>query len=228
MPQFSYRAKKGVDEIIEDVIEAANVNEAVSKIIKNGYVPIDINIYQEAKPAAVRLKKPLSNPFFSRISKGQIVTFTRQLYDLVDAGIPLLRALRLLSGQDSNIQMKKMLEETADFIQDGGSLSDGFARYPQTFPSLYVNLVRSGESSGHLNIVLGRLADFLEKDQQNSTKAITSLIYPSLILGVGVVTVFVLLSFVIPRLTEMFEELSQRLPWPTVFLIVVSNFYARF
>ncbi len=229
MVKFSYRAKKGMDEIVEDVIDAASVNEAVSKITQKGYIPIDINIYQEtASKPAPRLVKPLPSFSFNRVSRHQVVVFTRQLYDLVDAGIPVLRALRLLSAQDSNLKMKKILEDAADFVQDGGALSDALSLYPESFSALYVNLVHSGETSGHLNTVLGRLADFLEKDEQVSTKAITSLIYPSLILGVGAVTVFVLLSFVIPRLTEMFEELSQTLPWPTVFLMAVSSFFARF
>jgi general secretion pathway protein F len=229
MPKFSYRAKKGVNEIVEDVIEAASVNEAVLKVTQKGYVPIDINIYQENMPKlASRRVKSLPDIFSKRISRHQVVAFTRQLYDLVDAGIPVLRALRLLASQDSNLKVKGILEDAANFVQDGGALSDALSQYPETFSALYVNLVRSGESSGHLNTVLGRLADFLEKDEQISAKAISSLIYPDLIMTVGAATVFVLLSFVIPRLAEMFEELSQGLPWPTVFLMAVSNFFARF
>jgi len=228
MAKFSYRAKKGVHEVIEDVVDAANIQEAVLKITQQGLSPIDIDVFQEKKAkSALPLK---SFPTFnrSRISRRQIVLLTRQMYDLVDAGIPLLRALRLLAEQDGQAALKNILEDIARFVQDGGSLSGGLARYPDVFSPLYINLVKSGESSGHLNTVLGRLADFLEKDHEVSQKAATSLIYPSLILAVGVVTVFILLSFVIPRLTEMFDELSQRLPWPTVFLISVSQFFARF
>lgn len=229
MPKFSYRAKKGVNEIVEDVIEAANINEAVAKVTQKGYIPIDIDIFQEKIPkSAPRIPKALPNFFSQRISKRQVIVFTRQLYDLADAGIPILRALRLLSSQDSYVPMKKILDDAANFVQDGGALSDALSQHPEIFSPLYINLIRSGEASGHLNVVLGRLADFLEKDDQVSTKIVTSLIYPTLILAVGAVTVFILLSFVIPRLTEMFEELSQGLPWPTVFLIAVSNFFARF
>jgi type II secretory pathway component PulF len=228
MAKFFYRAKKGVHEIIEDVVEAANVNEAVLKVTQQGFLPIDLEVFEEKKRKAPRLIKSSSVLFSSRISKKQVVVFTRQLYDLIDAGIPLLRALRLLSDQDHHASMKKILEEMANFVQDGGSFSDGLARYPEVFSSLYVHLVKSGESSGQLSNVLGRLADFLEKDQEISSKATASLIYPGLILSVGVVTIFVLLSFVIPRLTEMFDELSQQLPWPTVFLMAVSTFFAKF
>jgi len=228
MAKFFYRAKKGVHDIIEDVVDAANINEAILKITQQGYSPVDLEPFEEKKQKPSRVAKPLLSSHQARISKKHIVVFTRQLYDLIDAGIPLLRALRLLAGQDSHPAMKKMLEEVANFVQDGGSFSDGLAHYPGVFSPLYVNLTKSGEMSGQLNNVVGRLADFLEKDQEVSSKATASLIYPSLILTVGIVTVFVLLSFVIPRMTEMFEELSQKLPWPTVFLIGVSRFFSRF
>jgi type II secretory pathway component PulF len=228
MAKFFYRAKKGVSDIVEDAVEAANINDAVLKITQQGYSPIDLEPFEEKKRKVSRLIKPLFVFAPSRVSKKHVVIFTRQLYDLVDAGIPLLRALRLLAKQNDHASMKKILEDVANFIQDGGSLSEGLACYPAVFSSLYVNLTRSGESSGQLSGVLGRLGDFLEKDQEVSSKATASLIYPSLILCVGVLTVFVLLSFVIPRLTEMFDELSQQLPWPTVFLMAVSNFFARF
>jgi len=229
MPKFFYRAKKGINEIVESVIEAESVNDAVIKITQQGYVPVDVNLYQEP-PASPMPRRPrtFSRIFSQRISRHQTVTLTRQLYDLVDAGIPVLRALRLLAVQESPGKMKELLEDAANVVQDGGALSDALAKHQGVFSALYVNLIRSGEASGHLNTVLERLADFLEKDEQVSSKAVTSLIYPSLILTVGAVTVFVLLSFVIPRLTEMFSELSQGLPWPTVLLIAVSNFFARF
>ncbi len=228
MAKFFYRAKKGVSNIVEDIVEAANINDAVLKVTQQGYVPLDLEPFEEKRRSVSHLKKPFFHFTSSPISKKHVVVLTRQLYDLVDAGIPLLRALRLLAKQDSHSSMKKMIEDIANFVQDGGSLSQGLARYPAVFSSLYINLTKSGESSGQLSSVLGRLADFLEKDQEISSKAKASLIYPSLILSVGAVTVFVLLSFVIPRLTEMFDELSQQLPWPTVFLIAVSHFFAQF
>jgi len=228
MAKFFYRAKKDVHDVIEDIVEADSVNEAVFKITQKGYSPIDLEPFDETKQKSFRPPKPRGELPLSHISKKQVVVFTRQLYDLIDAGIPLLRALRLLAGQDRHVAMKKILEEIANFVQDGGSFSEGLARYPAVFPLLYVNLTKAGERSGQLNSVLGRLADFLEKDQEVSSKAVASLIYPALILSVGIVTVFVLLSFVIPRMTEMFTELSQKLPWPTVFLIGVSEFFARF
>lgn len=228
MAKFSYRAKKGVHDIVEGVIEAANVHDAVLQITRQGLSPVDVDVFQENKRKQGPSLKPAVALKRSRISHKHVVIFTRQIYDLVDAGIPLLRALYLLAEQNSQNALGAALEDVARFVQDGGSLSEGLARYPESFSSLYVHLVKSGESSGHLNTVLGRLADFLEKDQEISQKAATSFIYPSLILFVGVATVFVLLSFVVPRLTDMFEELSQRLPWPTVFLINVSHLFASF
>lgn len=227
MVKFSYRAKKGVHEVVEDVVEAATLNEAVSKITQQGYLPIDLEVYEERKRKLPRPARSLPVPGLVRVPPKQTAIFTRQLYDLIDAGIPLLKALRLLGAQEGHAGMKKMLEEMAGAVQDGSSFSDALARHPGVFSPLYVNLVKSGEQSGQLNAVLGRLSDFLDKDQEVSSKVTASLVYPGLILSVGAVTVFVLLSFVIPRLTEMFDELSAQLPWPTVVLMAVSGFFSR-
>ncbi|HOD12911.1 MAG TPA: type II secretion system F family protein [Candidatus Omnitrophota bacterium] len=228
MAKFFYRAKKGVHEIVEGVVEASHVHEAVSKVVQQGLSPLDVDVFQEKKQKITVPFKTLFTFDRPHVSQKQIVAFTRQMHDLIDAGIPLLRALRLLAEQDWQSPLQGILVDIANMIQDGGSLSEGLTRYPETFSPLYVNLIKSGESSGHLGTVLGRLADFLEKSQEVSQKALTSFIYPSLILAVGSITVFVLLSFVVPRLTDMFDELSQRLPWPTVFLISVSDLFARF
>lgn len=228
MPKFFYRAKKGIHEIVEGIIEAESVNDAVLKVTQKGYVPVDVSLHHAVPSPAVGQPVQAPSFFLKKISRRQVVVFTRQLYDLVDAGIPVLRALQLLTDQEAAGTMKDILDEAVVFVQDGGALSDALAKHPAVFSSLYVNLLHAGETSGQLNAVLGRLADFLEKEEQVSAKAMTSLVYPGLILTVGVMTVFVLLSFVVPRLSEMFEELSQALPWPTVFLMAVSNFFARF
>ena len=113
-------------------------------------------------------------------------------------------------------------------VRDGGSFSEALRKYPRYFPSYYTNLIRTGEASGQLEKVMHRLAEYMEKEQEVRARVRTSLLYPGMVFTLGVLTVFVLLTFVIPRLTIMFEDLDQALPLPTVILMGLSDFFARF
>ncbi|MDP8266514.1 MAG: type II secretion system F family protein [Candidatus Aceula meridiana] len=227
MAKFSFKAKKGPQEFIEDVLEAESLDRAVEKITALGYVPIDVSLYRPTKIKSFSKKKKVLF-FYKKVSLSELVMLTRQLYDLLDSGVPLLKALRLTLEQGTNPHLKKVLAQIYSSVQDGGLFSDALAQHRDVFSPLYVNMVKAGEISGKLDVVLERLATFLEKDSEARAKIQNSLIYPSLILGVGMLTIFVLLTFVIPRLTEMFEDLSANLPLPTVILIAVSDFLSRF
>ena len=225
MAKFSYKAKKGPSQIIEDIMEADNFDQAVERIIRLGLSPVDVVLYKAS--SVVKPKREKKSPRV-RVKSSDIVSLTRHLYDLIDSGVPILRALETSSRQVKNIYFKNVVEQIRASVEEGNSFSLSLEAYPHVFPPLYINMVKSGETSGKLNVVLGRLTESLEKDQEMISKARTSLIYPLLILGVGMMTIFVLLTFVIPRLTEMFEDLSADLPWPTLFLINISDFLAQF
>ncbi len=225
MTKFVYRAKRGPSETVEDVLEAENLDQAIERVIGKGLVPIDVVAYKSDKKNIPKKEKKV---FRSKVKVSEVVQLTRHLYDLIDSGVPILRALETSSRQVLNPYFKNVVDRIRFLVEEGGSLSSGLEAYPHIFSPLYINMVRSGEISGKLNVVLGRLTESLEKDQEIVSKAKTSLIYPSLILGVGSMTIFVLLTFVIPRLTEMFEDLSAELPWPTALLINISGFLAQF
>ena len=231
MTKFIYRAKKSPGEFIDGTVEADSLENAVDKLGRMGYVPLDISPQLEnvplPRPSAAKAK---NLPVFTvrRIKSFDIVVFTRQMYDLIDAGVPLMRALNVVLRQTQNPSLKEIITKMSASIQDGGTLSSGLAQYPQVFSPLYVNMVKSGEISGNLNVVLGRLAEFTDKDQETRNKIRASLVYPALMLLVGAITIFVLLTFVIPRLTAMFDDLSETLPLPTLILIAVSDFMLRF
>ncbi len=214
--------------MVSGSVDAENFDQAVNKIIGLGFVPIDVN----AGPVKGTARKTRAGgpfvPFGSRVGKGEIALFTRQLSDMIDAGVPLIRSLNVVAGQIRNPAFEKIIRRVHDFVQNGGSLSDALTEHPRVFPRLYVSMVGAGEVSGQLNVILNRLADFIEKEQEIRSKVISSLIYPGLMLGVGILTIFVLLSFVIPRLTTLFEDLSATLPLPTVLLMAASDFLSRF
>lgn len=229
MPTFTYKAKQGPLKIVDGRVEANSLDNAIAKITELGYVPLDVfqSTGQRENVEAKKIIKPLSR-LWKKVSPKDKVFFTREISDLVEASVPILKSLQIVSRQTQNIYFRGVIEEMALAVKDGGSLSDALAKYPDIFSSFYVNLVKTGEVSGKLKIVLNRLSDYLEKEMETLNKIKSSLAYPLFILGVGVVTVFVLLTFVIPRLSVMFDELNQALPLPTQIMINLSMFFANF
>ncbi len=228
MPQYSYKAKHGPTKIVEGVLEADNLDSAIIKVMRLGYTPLDV------KEAALKRNQIFSADvkpsfgFSKKVKHTEINLFTRQLCDLVEAEVPLLKSLNLILNQTQNLNFKNIVDQIQNFVKDGGTLSEGLAKHPDIFPPLYVNMIRSGEMSGNLAIVLNRLAEFSDKDLETRNKINSSLAYPLFILLVGIGTIFVLLTFVIPRLSVIFEDLGESLPLPTLILVNLSGFCARF
>ena len=232
MPTFFYTAKKGPSEVVNGVIEADDTNAAVSKVMQLGLTPLDVIIGEESTSvssttSAQHISKSVFS-FFKRVRLSDIVMFTRQMSDMTEAAVPLLRSLQIAASQTKHPKLKIIIQRMYERVRDGGSFSSALAMHEELFSQLYVNMVKTGEVSGQLEHVLNRLADYLEKEQETQSKIRSSLAYPFLILVVGVLTVFVLLSFVIPRLSVMFEDLGQTLPLPTIILMSVSGFFAQF
>lgn len=228
MPIFHYKAKEGPTKVIDGGVEANSLQEAVAKISRKGLTPLDV---WPASPGELKayqrnIRSPKSTIKKCRFT--DVVIFTRQISDLADAAVPILRALQIVANQTPHPYLKDVIQEMQEFVKNGGAFSEALGRYPDIFSSLYVNMIRTGEVGGHLEAVLRRLADYLEKEQETITKVRLSLAYPLLILIVGVIVVLVLLTFVIPRLSVIFDDFDQALPWPTVILMNISGFFARY
>ena len=222
MPVFSYKAKHGPEKVISGVIEAESQAIALSRLDKMGYFVLSIAAGKEK----TGFKSSLG--IFQRIGLKHINLFTRQLSDLLDAGVPLLESIAILSKQADNTLLSAVLDEIYTDIKDGKSLSEALARYPKLFSPLYINMVASGETGGILESVLARLADFYEKEEEIKSKIKAALTYPILMFFAGIGTIIVLLTFVIPKLVVMFEDMGQRLPLPTQILVSSSNFIVKF
>jgi general secretion pathway protein F len=228
MPQFQYSAKEGPHKIVHNILSAESYDQAVKKIMQLGLVPLEIKIAQQAE---VQTRNPIfSSPkaFFARVRLVDLTTLTRQISDLIEASVPILRTLQLVSNQTQNARLKEILEEITVSVRDGLSFSSALSRYPEVFSPLYINMVKTGEVSGKLNLVMNRLADYLEKERETRGKVMASLAYPILIMSVGAITIFVLLTFVIPRLSVMFDDFDQKLPLITILLVNVSGVFAKF
>lgn len=224
MPRFVYKAKKGPQDVVEGKIDAENRGQAVHKLSEIGLYPVSV----EEETASFIRRSRRSLFLIKKIPLRDLSNFTRQLSNLLDSGLSMLNALNVLIEQTENYHLKQVIQTLRDDVRDGITFSDALGKHPAVFSTLYVNMVASGEIGGALEDVLGRLSDFLEKDEQSMAKVRASLAYPALMAFVGSITIFVLLTFVAPRLTDIFADLGQALPLPTKLLITLSGFLARF
>ncbi|MFA7328800.1 MAG: type II secretion system F family protein [Candidatus Ratteibacteria bacterium] len=220
MATFTYRARKSPAEIIEGVLEAESEGIALVRLKEIGYFPISI---EERKEDAAKILQR-----FKSIRPKDVMLFNRQLSNLLDAGIPLVKSLSILIGQTENPRMAKLVEDLRNNIQKGVSFSESLAKYPRIFSPVQVSMVHAGEVGGMLNQVLQRLADFSENQEEVKGKIKGAMTYPLFLFLVGIITIFVLLTFVLPRFVVMFRDLGQSLPLPTRILIGFSSFMSNY
>ena len=223
MPIYIYKAKKGPVEIINGQIEADSQEHAVTKLGEMGLVPVSLtDIVKAARPQAGGVAPQVTG--LVRLNAQAIDTFTRQLCSLIKAGVPVLRALSLISRQTENKELALVSSDLEKQIKEGRMFSEAIAKYPKIFNNLYVNMVKSGEKSGALGDVLFNLAEYREREQEVRRKIQAALAYPLLMLVVGIGTVFVMLTFFMPKFISLFENMKQSLPLPTKILIGISRF----
>jgi type IV pilus assembly protein PilC len=211
MPAFQYEALDSQGAPIKDEIEALSEKEAISKIQNMGYFPTKVRASGAARKAAAKAAaKPKPRRGASGKVKVKAVTqFARQLSTLQDAGLPILRSLRILQDQQKSGTFKRVLGYVGDDIEGGSTLSEAMARFPKAFNRLFVNMVAAGETGGVLDLILSRVADFMEKAQRLKSRVKGAMIYPMVVLSVAFLILLALMTFVIPQfetvLTEMVE-----------------------
>ena len=229
MPIFVYKAKKGPQEIIEGTLEAETREVAIAKIDQMGFVPIRVTVLRnllgkETKGAKESEIKPFTHiSLFQRVRPRDVTVFTEQLASLVRSKVPLFEAINILSTQTENTILKKIISSISSELREGKTLSKSLSKYPQVFPSLYINMVSSGEAGGILDETLTRIAKFRQEEEELRSKISAALAYPIFIIIVGLITILLLLTFGIPRLVSLFNEVGQSLPLPTQILISLSR-----
>lgn len=205
------------------MVDAASLREAKLKLRQQGKFVSSISEEVAAgaalKPGTIRIKD-----IFGRVKMEDVAVMTRQLSTLVGASIPLVEALSALYEQTEVPILKKTMAQVRDAVNEGTAFADALARHKKIFPDLYVNMVRSGEASGALDVVLVRLAEFLEGQRRLRAKVGSAMIYPALLFIFAVGVVFYLLTTVVPKVVGMFETMHQVLPLPTRILIAISGF----
>src|SRR6185437_8173789 len=180
--------------------------------------------HRTLQPRGRGLSLEIQIPFISgRVKPAVLAVFTRQLATLVEAGMPLLRGLRLLREQEEDSPaLRRVLDEISDGIEDGGSLSEALAAHPKIFNTLYVNMVKAGELSGALEVTLRRLADFMEKAQKIKGKVKAAMFYPAAVLVVATAILILMMVYIIPKFRELFDGMNMKMPAFTVFVLKLS------
>ncbi|MBF0570111.1 MAG: type II secretion system F family protein [Candidatus Omnitrophica bacterium] len=217
MPVFVYKAKKENAETVTGDIVARDDEEAIDLLTQKGLVPVSVEerssasggLLKDLKASAVRLK--------------EMYRFTKQLVGLLKSGVALLQALDILSRQTRNAYFSRVLVQVASSVRNGSSFSAALAAYPAVFSSLYVAMARAGEESGRLRELLANMTVYFKKQDEIASKISSALAYPAFMLGVGVLTVFFILTFVMPRITVLFSGMNTQLPWPTLFIMSLSK-----
>src|SRR5438094_6687817 len=225
MPTYKYEALDTSGAEVKDSIEATNEEEASQKIKAMGYFVTKLTASAGKAAAKKKKKTGKSRKTFTigGVSNKMLVTFTRQFSTLQDAGLPVLRSLRILERQMKPSVLKNALIDVVDDVESGSALSEALARHPKAFSRLYVNMVRAGEAGGALEIILQRLADFLEKAQSLKRKVIGAMVYPGVVITVAVGILTFIMVNIIPKFKKIFDEFGLPLPWATQTLIRVSN-----
>ncbi len=227
MPVYEYTALNTKGKSVSGIVDSESAHSARQKLRSSGIFPISINeVYDTIKRKENRLFS-LLRPF-NRIKPSEISMMTRQLATLVGSGFPLVSAIDTLITQTKSNALDKRLAKIKDSIVEGNSFAGALSLYPETFSSLYINMVRSGETAGTLEIVLERLADITEKQQALNNRIRSALAYPALMSLIGAVVLFLLMTFIVPNITTIFTDMNQVLPAPTRFLITISDLFKSF
>ncbi len=227
MPVYEYTALDGSGKSVNGIIDADSPVAARQRLRGSGVFPVEVK-ETTSKPKDLLPGSVSVSSLLKRVKAGEISIATRQLATLLGAGVPLVASLEGLVSQITNPALKKIMAEIKRSVNEGNSLAFALADYPRVFSGVYVNMVRAGEASGSLDVVLDRLADLGEHQHALRGRFKAALAYPVFMFFVGTLVLFFLITFVIPKITPVFEEMHQTLPVPTVLLINASNFLKSF
>ncbi len=230
MPTYQFEAMDATGQEIKDVVEAPSQDEAIATIKQNGYFVTKIAVKKSRKTAAGKKDTKNKGKTFAigGVGSKNLTTFTRQLSILQDAGLPILRSLKILENQSRPGALKNSLIDVCDEIESGATLSEAMAKSPKAFNRLYVNMIKAGEAGGALEVILRRLAEFQERAQALKRKVIGALVYPVVIIGFAAGILTCIMLFIVPEFRKIFAEFDHELPFITEILITISTFVGKF
>ncbi|MGD8454214.1 MAG: type II secretion system F family protein [Phycisphaerae bacterium] len=233
MALFQYEALNPSGQEVKDTVEAPTKEEAVAKVRGLGYFPTKVVEKADKKRIAAAKggggpsRKKAAGTGFGGVGIKKLTSFTRQLSTLQDAGLPILRSIKILEEQQQPGMLRKVLREVHEDIEGGATLSEAMSRHPKAFDRLYCNMVAAGEAGGVLDVILQRLAEFMEKAQKLRRKIIGACIYPAVVITIAAAIVTFIMVMVVPKFRDIFADFDAKMPGMTEFLIAVSNWFAQ-
>jgi len=228
MPTFAYEAMNSAGQEVKDEIEAGSSEDALAKIRNLGYFPTRIREKGGTKQRAAAGPKKKGTGFsIGKVKTKQITQVTRQLSTLQDAGLPILRSLNILHEQQKPGLLKNILRSVAEDIEGGATLSEACAKHPKAFNRLYCNMVAAGETGGVLDVILNRLAEFMEKAQKLKGKIVGAMIYPAVVVAFAGAIVVGIMIVVIPKFKSIFLDFDVKLPSVTLILMGISDWVVK-
>jgi general secretion pathway protein F len=222
MPVYEYKALDQRGKNLKGIVEADSESQARAKLRSSGKYPVSLK--ESQVKVGARSQTWLSTSLFNRISSEEVYIVTRQLATLHGAGIPLDTALSSLVDQTRNPALKKVLAQIKGRVSEGKTLAQSMGDHPKLFSDIFINMIRAGEESGSLSVVLERLADFSEKQQALKGRLRAAMYYPVFMAFIGTAILFILITYIVPNITQVFKDMEQTLPLPTLFLIGASSF----
>ena len=226
MPVFQYKALDAAGKAVQGLKEADSPKTLRAVLKRDGVFLTEVLGAQEQKAQAAR-DVSMKRVILGRVSPTDLAIMTRQFAVLVGAGIPLVESLGALVEQIDHEKLKRILSDVKQRVNEGSSLADALSAHPKVFATLYVNMVRAGESSGALDVVLVRLADFTESQARLRSKIMGTMAYPAFMMVIGTVVLGVLFAVVIPKIVKIFDDSRVALPWYTRILITISSFVSQ-
>ncbi len=230
MPVYQFEAVDTTGAVIRDTIEAPSIEDAQQQIRAMGYFVSRIDERKARTKRRTARKKKQGKTFTigNRVGAKQLCTFTRQFSVLQDAGLPILRSLKILEGQMKPGVLRNTLIDIIDDIESGATLSEAMARHPKVFDRLYVNMIRAGEAGGALEVILRRLAEFKEKAQSLKRRILSAMVYPVVVITVAIAILSAILIFIVPKFKKIFEDFNTELPKITITLLTISDYAVQY
>ncbi len=226
MANFEVKGSNAQGKEVKIYIESDSLKGARAKARSQGIIPLSVTTTEQAATNEENAPKTLKSKLAlkTKVSVADLSNMTRQLSTLVKAHVPIVESLSALIEQIQNPKIQPILMQIRQNVKEGHSLADSFAMYPDTFNRVYVNMVRAGESSGRLDVVLTRLADFSENQVKLRNKVTSAMTYPIIMIGAGFLALIVIFTLVIPKILTIFEDMKSVPPLSTRILIAASNF----
>lgn len=231
MPAFKYIARSADGKRVDGTLEAADRRAAMQILQQSGYMPLSVDQTTAKAAASEGRKRFRFETGFGKKSKmgpRDMLLFSREMADLLASGMTLGRALHTLAQRKGDDSKAQIIRRLRDEVVQGSALSDALRIYPETFPQLYVSMVRAGEASGALAEALEGLCIHYERVQEARSKVITAMIYPAIVLAIGLLSVIGLMVFIVPRFAPIFDELGGTLPLPTRILMGFSDLLIKY